>query len=229
MVIESDGTLVLDGTTPEDECTPVWFEEKYGQTNTDTEGKPICARPSQKGFCNNDAGWATEHPGYGPCVNHGGQPKGTLMIDPERNLTNVVQNEQLRAILAAEYTNQDIDGLDDEIVLMKALIKMQATRLGVKTYWDEDDKLVIEQDDSNLTDEAKEITRSIVLLSNVIKNKYQVLTISREAIPRDRVQAYVGQILAILNSTLRNTCESCKHEHNMQKTVIESLQLLGGI
>ena len=229
MALEPSANSVI-----EDNCALVQFEEKFGVTHFDSNDKPICARPASRGrTCANDAGWGTDHRGMGPCLNHGGVPSGTISIDPKNNMTLVIQNEQLRALVAAEYTAQDVDSLDDEIVLMKAMIKLLAANFGVKVYWDKDEAKLEEQEDMEgwrgLTEQSREISRTIMMLANTIKSKYQVLAVSRESIPRPEVRAYIMQVVSIIQSSLRNTCSECGHESNDLNNVIDSIQMLGGI
>ena len=242
MAVEQDGTLVLTTEdTLKDTCTLTQFEDKYGETRFDHTGKAICGRerfntagspPKRTRLCANDAGWGTDHRGHGPCVSHGGVPNGT--IDPDRNLTTVVENEQLRAILAAEYEAHNIDSLDDEIILLKAMIKMLAATFAIKVIWDGDGLAEVEPGEElegwrGLTEQSREIGRTITQLANVQKSKYQILQMARETIPRSDVQAYIGQIITIIQNSLRNSCEHCGHEHNMLNNVITSMDIIGGI
>ena len=237
MAVDSDGTLTLVDQPPED-CSLAQFEEKHGVTNFDQTGKTVCGREryntaggKRTRLCANDAGWGTDHFGYGPCVTHGGVSNGMISKD---NLTVVVENEQLRAILAAEYENQSVDSLDDEIILLKAMIKMLASTFAVKVHWDADDAVVMQGDEDmqgwkGLSEQAKEISRIIMLLANTLKNKYQILQISRETIPREQVRAYINQVIALLQNSLRNTCERCGHEHGSLNNVIAGMDIIGGI
>ena len=66
-------------------------------------------------------------------------------------------------------------------------------------------------------------------LAEVIKTKYQVLVITREAIPRQEVRQYIAAIQTILQKHLRDYCSECGHNMEIMTDVFHDLEQLSSI
>ena len=218
----------------DDKCAKTDFEARFGKSIVTKGGKSICGQSNtiNGSTCHLDAGWGTEHFGFGPCVRHGGKADALQTVD--RSYATVVTHRRLRQLLAEEYAQPDTDNLDHEIILLKGIIRLLAENFALRLNYDKDG-LVDDEDDSQIaafwqiTEQSAEIRKTINDLSNTIKKKYQVMLLAQETIPRSKVRLYVGQILNVLNSALRNTCEKCGDEHQTLNNVQASLKIIGDI
>lgn len=227
---ENEGNIAVQ----DDECAKTDFEARFGKAIVTKQGVEICGQPNsvQGSICHRTSGWGTQHAGYGPCVHHGGISDDLQNVD--RSYATVVTHRRLRELLIEEYAAPDVDNLDHEIILLKAIIRLLAENFAIKLTYDKDGLVVDEEEEHiqgfyQITEQSVEIRKTINDLSNTIKKKYQVMLLAQETIPRTRVRSYIGQILNILNSTLRNTCESCGHDHQTLNNVQQSLGLIGEI
>ncbi len=218
----------------DDECAKTDFEARFGKSIVTKGGKSICGQSNsvQGSICHHDAGWGTEHRGFGPCVQHGGVSDELQNVD--RSYVQVVTHHRLRQLLIEEYAAPDTDNLDNEIILLKGIIRLLAENFAIKLTYDKDG-LVMDEEESEIsgfwqiTEQSAEIRKTINDLSNTIKKKYQVMLLAQETIPRSKVRSYVGQILNVLNTALRNTCEKCGDDNQTLNNVQASLKIIGDI
>lgn len=209
-------------------------EEQY-QQNVFRDERPICGREGYKGrVCENTAGSGTDHLGLGPCVQHENKKEreSRLLLAPVKNASTIVlRHQRLRELVDTERMRENLDSLDNEIVLLRAMIGLLSEKYG----------FVIGEDDegnreempavtfSQFDEQSRAIAKLIDSLSGTIRRKWEVLQLGGAIIPRETVRAYISQIQAILNQTLRNSCPKCGAVHNMRENALAALRLLGGL
>lgn len=188
------------------------------------------------GICMREAGWGTTHIGEGECRDH--EVKDDAISVTSDNVYSLdVKHKRLKELVESEEARSKlgtIDNLDGEIKLLRAMIRITAEAFGqelqVQGEGDDASFSVVEVEDPDvLRSHVSSITHFVDRLSTLIKRKYEILHISGETIPRERVRQYVTSIQIILNNTLRDICSECGHKHGMQSEVLKQLYILGDI
>tara|TARA_Y100000310_G_scaffold345002_1_gene461100 strand:- start:14640 stop:15287 length:648 start_codon:yes stop_codon:yes gene_type:complete len=183
------------------------------------------------GTCMKMAGWGTDHLGEGACKDH--EVKEISLRDENVYVLDV-RHKRLNELVASENARSELgglDNLDNEIVLLRAMIRMSAEKFGFDLIPDGDDGLIVGEveDPSAIRQHIATITHFIDRLSQLIKRKYEILHISGETISRERVRSYVTNIQIILNDELRDSCSECGHKHNMRKKALDKMFVLGDL
>lgn len=203
-----------------------------------TGGEP--GRPS-RGTCNRNAGWGTTHPGEGKCREHGGEAATELDASVSarvrgKSYREVVKHQRLSELIAEEENFGDLDNLDGEIVLIRAMLKLLAESFGLTlTFTEEGLAQTAEGYEKrseayiSLNSQAKSVIELMNLLSSTLKRKYEILQISNEVISRSVVRHYITQLTLIAQRTLRNSCAKCRHAHNQRDNLIAAWKLIGDI
>lgn len=205
-------------------------------------GRPVCGgrrtgHEHEGETCLALAGWGTVHKGSGPCKHHGGEAETGIdraLHASKSSYISLIKHKRLREIYTYEETREQIDSVDEEIILMRSLIKLLSEQfgLGIKDGEDEDeDEDEGEElfDFNSVHDQASKLTGLIDKLSTAIKRKYEVLEIAGAVIPRDAVRAYVNQVQLELNRILRNTCRHCGAEDGQRDKALEALAKVGSL
>lgn len=220
--------------------------EQTGETFYDAEDQPKCMRPnhpntprdrgSEFKVCHRDAGWGTIHLGKGACKDHGGEVVTALdkKVDKEFAYSLVVKDTRLQQLLLEEENRENIDNLDNEILLARAMIRYLAEKFGVSLNigTEKGDEPIEVNNPIGLrliTSEIQEIMRLTAFLSSLIRKKYEIMGLAGEVLTREAVRQYVAQIQLLLNNILRNTCPECHFEHNQRDQVMAGLALIGNL
>jgi len=214
-----------------------------------TDGDPVCGATRVRsdtgalrgGPCNRDAGWGTMHPGEGKCREHGGDASTTLDITITdrvrgKSYREVVKHQRLQELIAEEENLGDLDNLDGEIVLIRAMLKLMAESFGLTLTFTEEGLAQTNEGYEkrseayiSLNSQAKSVIELMNLLSSTLKRKYEILQISNEVIPRPVVRHYITQLTLAAQRTLRNSCSKCKQEHRMRDNLMAAWALIGDI
>ncbi len=228
------------------EFLDVAVAEQVGETLYDEDDQPKCMRPNHQNtsrdkgadfkVCHRDAGWGTIHFGRGPCKDHGGDEVTALdtKVDEKFSYSLVVQNDRLKQLLEEEETRENIDNLDNEILLSRALIRFLAEKFGVSlNVGIEEGEPALEIDNAVglrlITTEIQEIMKLTAFLSSLIRKKYEIAGLAGEVLTREAVRIHMTQIQILLNNTLRNTCPNCQEPHNQREQVMAGLALIGSL
>jgi hypothetical protein len=206
------------------------LRERFGDPEI-LDGRAICGlvlKHNKEGRCMLDPGWGTIHLGFGPCKHHGGDTGDLRMapVDTEA-YSSIVKYDRLRKALSVEESRENLDNLDGEIILIRAMIRVTAEDFGLAL--NDDGEVVQSSNPGAIRGHALEITTLIDRLTSSIKRKYEVLQIAGETIPRERVRSYINQLQLILNQTLRDQCQFCSRTHNLRSMTFDALALLGDI
>jgi len=203
-------------------------QDKFGDAVFNGEGQPICGQLRDNGQeCLLVAGWGTTHAGVGPCRRHGGM-EPTELVKQEDSYALYLKHSRLRALFEEEATNENIDNLDNEIVLLRAMLKLMSEEFGVDFLAGESETEKLIQFNATAS-QIKSISQTIKQLGDLIEQKYRLMHIAGEAIPRESVRGYIGQIQNILAAVLNNQCVKCGHKHDAATKVFTSLRQLGTI
>lgn len=209
-------------------------EQQFGEPQIDENGKAICGRGKSNGdICKMDSGWGTHHIGYGACKHHDSEtaldlplPKGKILY------SEVATNNRLRSHLSQEEDRTELDNIDGEIVLLRAMMKILVEKYGHSVADDTGEIIDIIEFGTSF-DEIESQTKAIVNLvdkiSAGIKRKYEVMQIAGNTVTRERVREYLSQIQIGLSQVLRNECPKCRHQHNMRDTAVKSIKSVGEI
>jgi hypothetical protein len=182
-------------------------------------------------FCMLDAGRGTSHSGYGPCDLHGGDTDSkALELDSsiDQSYVRVIKNQRLKELFEQERNRENIDNLDDEIVLVSSMLQLVAESFGMDLDTETGEVTEIESP-TRLRAQSAEMIGLVRQKSALIKNKYEIMQIAGEAIPRSRVRSYLMQVQLILSQTLRDVCPHCNKAHNMRSNALTALELVGGL
>ncbi len=208
------------------------LEEHYGEPQRSEDGTAICGRGKKaKGICRFEAGWGTDHVGYGPCKHHDSEDRMELSNVAQRGrviYSGIAKNDRLRDHLHNEEKRGELDNLDGEIVLLRAMLKILVEKYGEKTVDDEAlDILEFGTDFETIDAQTKALVNLVDKISTSIKRKYEVLQIAGSTITRERVREYVNNIQLALGQVLRNECPHCRKLHNQRDTAIEAIRRVG--
>ena len=190
-----------------------------------------------RGICMREAGWGTMHLGIGKCKDHEDKDEQSISVMSDNVYAIDVKHKRLKEFVESEEARSklgSIDNLDGEILLLRAMIRVTSEVFGeelrLKGEGEDATFSVIEsQDPDVLRSHTSNTVHYVNQLSTLIKRKYEILHISGETIPRERVRQYVTSIQIILNNILRDTCSECGHKHGMQGEVLKQLYILGDI
>ena len=213
------------------ETTTAELEEYYGEAQISSDGKPICGRGKKiSGVCRFDAGWGTDHVGFGPCKHHDTEERMEIAL-PDRGrviYSGIAKNASLKEHLQQEEKRGELDNLDGEIVLLRAMLKILVEKYGEKMVDDETfDLLEFGTDFETIDAQTKSLVNLVDKISSSIKRKYEVLQIAGSTLTRDRVRDYVNQIQLALGQVLRNECPNCKKLHHQRDNAIEAIRRVG--
>ena len=213
------------------ETTIAELEEHYGQPQVSDDGITLCGRGKKlNGICRFEAGWGTDHVGYGPCKHHDTENRMELTpVERGRVIySNVATNSRLKEHLHQEEKRTELDNLDGEIVLLRAMLKILVEKYGEKVLDGETlDLLEFGTDFETVDLQTKSLVNLVDKISSSIKRKYEVLQIAGSTITREKVRNYMNQIQLALGQTLRNECPHCHKLHNQRDNAIESIKRVG--
>ena len=211
----------------------VQLEEHYGSPILDSDGRSICGRgrvnENGKFSCRLDAGWGTDHFGYGACKHHDTEDRLELSVDKGRVLYSVVtKNSTLREHLVNEEERLELDNLDGEIVLLRALMKILVEKYGQKVVDGETmDIIELGSNFNDVSSQTKELVNLVDKISAGVKRKYEVLQIAGSTVTRERVREYMAQVQLALGQVLRNECSHCHELHNQRELALNSIKRVG--
>ena len=213
------------------DTTSAELEEHYGENQKDSDGSPICGRGKKLGgVCRFEAGWGTDHVGFGPCKHHDSEEKMEIAL-PSRGrviYSGIAKNDRLKEHLVQEEKRSELDNLDGEIVLLRAMLKILVEKYGEKMVDDETLDLFEYGTDFETVDaQTKSLVNLVDKISSSIKRKYEVLQIAGSTITRERVRDYVNQIQLALGQVLRNECTHCKKLHHQRDNAIDAIRRVG--
>jgi len=209
------------------------LEEHYGKPILSDEGDPICGRGKKGGgVCRFEAGWGTDHLGYGACKHHDSEERMDVALGDSGKgrviYSNIAQNLRLREHLQSEEKRTELDNLDGEIVLLRAMLKILVEKYGEKVIDDElFDILEVGTDFDAVDQQTRSLVNLVDKISTSIKRKYEVLQIAGSTITRGRVREYVASIQLALGQVLRNECPHCHKKHNQRDQAIEAIRRVG--
>jgi len=207
------------------------LEEHYGEPQLSTDGDPICGRGKKLGgVCRFEAGWGTDHVGFGPCKHHDNEDRMKIALPNKGRViySGIAQNARLREHLQQEEKRGELDNLDGEIVLLRAMLKILVEKYGEKMLDDETlDLLEFGTDFATVDAQTKSLVNLVDKISTSIKRKYEVLQIAGSTLTRERVRGYVNEIQLALGQVLRNECPSCKKLHHQRDNAIEAIRRVG--
>ena len=103
------------------------LEEFYGEPQLSSDGDPICGRGKKiTGIWRFEAGWGTDHVGFGPCKHHDNETRMDIAL-PEKGrviYSGIAKNPRLKEHLQQEEKRGELDNLDGEIVLLRSMLKI---------------------------------------------------------------------------------------------------------
>lgn len=224
-------------------------EETSTEIVLNVDGEVVCGATRVRadtgglrgGPCNRDAGWGTMHPGEGHCKDHGGDASTTLDITitdraKGKSYREVVKHQRLQELIAEEEDLGDLNNLDGEIVLIRAMLKLASESFGLTMNFTAEGLADTDEGWEKRSEaylafnpQAKQLIELMNLLSSTLKRKFEILQISNEVIPRPVVRHYITQLTLAAQRTLRNSCARCKHEHNMRDNLMTAWALIGDI
>ena len=142
--------------------------------------------------------------------------------------SGVAKNDRLKDHLVDEENRGELDNLDGEIVLLRAMLKILVEKYGERVVDDELlDILEFGTDFDTIDKQTRALVNLVDKISTSIKRKYEVLQIAGSTITRERVREYVNSIQLALGQSLRNECPHCKKLHNQRDTAIEAIRRVG--
>tara|TARA_B100000029_G_scaffold161347_2_gene157307 strand:- start:87 stop:740 length:654 start_codon:yes stop_codon:yes gene_type:complete len=209
------------------------LEEHYGSPILNEEGDSICGRGKKDGgICRFEAGWGTDHLGFGACKHHDSETK--MDISPLTKgrviYSGIAKNSRLKDHLQQEETRTELDNLDGEIVLLRAMLKILVEKYGEKVVDDElFDVLEYGTDFDTVDQQTRSLVNLVDKISSSIKRKYEVLQIAGSTITRARVREYISSIQLSLGQVLRNECPHCHKKHNQRDQAIEAIKRVGDL
>tara|TARA_R110000824_G_scaffold82277_7_gene206297 strand:- start:1332 stop:2048 length:717 start_codon:yes stop_codon:yes gene_type:complete len=208
------------------------LEEHYGEPQRGEDGNAICGRGKKSGgVCRFEAGWGTDHVGFGACKYHDSEDRMNLPNIVQRGrviYSGVAKNDRLKEHLVDEENRGELDNLDGEIVLLRAMLKILVEKYGERVVDDELlDILEFGTDFDTIDKQTRALVNLVDKISTSIKRKYEVLQIAGSTITRERVREYVNSIQLALGQSLRNECPHCKKLHNQRDTAIEAIRRVG--
>jgi hypothetical protein len=157
--------------------------------------------------------------------------KRILIALPSRGrviYSGIAKNDRLKEHLVQEEKRSELDNLDGEIVLLRAMLKILVEKYGEKMVDDETLDLFEYGTDFETVDaQTKSLVNLVDKISSSIKRKYEVLQIAGSTITRERVRDYVNQIQLALGQVLRNECTHCKKLHHQRDNAIEAIRRVG--
>ena len=207
------------------------LEEHYGDPQLSEEGEPICGRGKKlSGICRFSAGWGTDHVGYGPCKYHDSEERMEIALPNKGRViySGIARNERLRNHLQDEEKRGELDNLEGEIVLLRAMLKILVEKYGEKIVDDETlDILEFGTDFETIDAQTKSLVNLVDKITASIKRKYEVLQIAGSTITRQRVRDYMNQIQLAIGQVLRNECPHCLKLHNQRDQAIDAIKRVG--
>lgn len=207
--------------------------EQFGSPRLDESGRSVCGmgRVQSNGTltCKMDAGWGTDHFGFGPCKHHDSEDRVDLVVTNSRVLySTITSNNRLREHLVDEEERVDLDNLDGEIVLLRALMKILVEKYGQKVIDGElQDIIELGSNFNDASSQTKDLVALVDKISAAVKRKYEVLQIAGSTVTRERVREYMAQVQLALGQVLRNECQHCHKLHNQRDVALESIQRVG--
>ena len=209
------------------------LEKHYGSPVLDVNGNSVCGRgKAEDGTpCRMSAGWGTDHSGFGACKYHDSEERMELAVPKGSVLySHITGNTRLRNHLIEEEKRSELDNLDGEIILLRAMLKILVEKYGEKTV--DGETLDIIELGSHFADvslQTRELTALVDKISAAIKRKYEVMQIAGSTITRDRVREYMTNIQLALGQVLRNECSSCHESHGQRDSALEAIRRVGDI
>jgi hypothetical protein len=210
------------------------LEEEFGSPILDEQGRAICgARKLRDGNCNRLAGWGTVHSGVGPCKEHGGRIETAIVqTSTQQDYRLYLKHVRLRELYEEQTSEENIDALDNEIMLLRAMLRLMSEQFGVDILSESEedpgaDELIVQFNATS--SQVNAIGKNVKILGDLIEQKYRLMHIAGQAMPREAVEAYVNQIRTILAGVLKNQCLNCGTEHGDANRVFTALRQLGGI
>jgi len=208
------------------------LEEHYGEPQRGEDGNPICGRGKKNGgVCKFESGWGTDHIGFGPCKYHDSEERLDLPNVVQRGrviYSGIAKNDRLRDHLIHEENRSELDNLDGEIVLLRAMLKILVEKYGEQVVDDELlDILEFGTDFDTMDKQTRALVNLVDKITTSIKRKYEVLQIAGSTLTRERVREYVNNIQLALGQVLRNECPHCHKLHKQRDNAIEAIRRVG--
>ena len=181
----------------------------------DKFGHPICgqARKFKQNPCKRDAGWGTEHFGYGACKDHEVTKRQEVIY------LDIADDAEINNSLRLYQENLELlDNNDGEIMLARTLLQMNLKGIKSELIGTPFGK-----------EQLKSVNKLLGIVNNLIATRKELKKNAGEMVSRTEVLEFFNKAQLVLQNYLRNHCPKCKYEHGMQKLVLKKLEELGNL